>query len=118
MQRITRTLLAICATALPFTQAVATDYPDKPITFVVPFTPGSATDQLGRALSAGITEQTGAVVVVENRPGASAMIGAQAVARAQPDGYTVLITTNTTHAANEHLYKQLQYDPIKDYAPI
>ena len=106
----------LCAAMLPAVSMAA--YPDKPITFIVPFAAGSATDQLGRALGAGITEATGATVVVENRPGASAMIGAQNVARAKPDGYTVLITTNTTHAANEHLYKQLQYDPVKDYAPI
>jgi len=93
-------------------------YPDKPITFIVPFAAGSATDQIGRALGAGITEATGTTVVVENRPGASAMIGAQNVARAKNDGYTILITTNTTHAANEHLYKQLSYDPVKDFAPV
>jgi len=106
----------LCAAMLPAVSMAA--YPDKPITFVVPFAAGSATDQIGRALGAGITEATGTTVVVENRPGASAMIGAQNVARAKNDGYTVLITTNTTHAANEHLYKQLSYDPVKDFEPI
>ncbi|MRT33154.1 tripartite tricarboxylate transporter substrate binding protein, partial [Xylella fastidiosa subsp. multiplex] len=65
-----------------------------------------------------LNELTGQPVVVENKPGASAMIGAATAARAAPDGYTVLITTNTTHAANEHLYKTLTYHPVKDYAPI
>ncbi|MBU4611155.1 tripartite tricarboxylate transporter substrate binding protein [Achromobacter sp. GG226] len=90
----------------------------RPMTLVVPFAAGSATDQLARALGQSITESTGQTVLVTNKPGASAMIGAQDVARAAPDGYTVLITTNTTHAANEHLYKQLPYDPVKDYEPI
>jgi len=98
--------------------AAAQEFPSRAVTFVVPFAAGSATDQIARAIAQGITEQSGKTVVIENKPGASAMIGAQAVARAAPDGYTVLITTNTTHAANEHLYKQLQYDPVKDYAPL
>ena len=77
----------------------------------MPFAAGSATDQIGRAIGQGVTEQTGQAVVIENKPGASAMIGAAAAARAAPDGYTVLITTNTTHAANQHLYKTLTYRP-------
>ena len=84
----------------------------------MPFTAGSATDQLGRAIGHGVTEQTGQSVVVENRPGASAMIGASMAARAAPDGYTVLIGTNTSHASNQHLYKKLTYDPFKDFIPI
>lgn len=96
----------------------AATFPEKPITFIIPFAAGSATDQLGRALGQGVTEQTGQTIVVDNRPGASAMIGAQAAARAAPDGYTVLISTNTTHAANEHLYKTLSYDPVKDFEPL
>ena len=112
--------LALLLAALPLTalaQAPST-FPAKPITFIVPFAAGSATDQIGRAIGQGVTEQTGQAVVIENKPGASAMIGAATAARAAPDGYTVLITTNTTHAANEHLYKTLTYHPIKDYAPI
>ncbi len=105
------------AAALPLT-AIAQNFPAKPITFIVPFAAGSATDQIGRAIGQGVTEQTGQAVVIENKPGASAMIGAAAGARAAPDGYTVLITTNTTHAANEHLYKTLTYQPVKDFAPI
>jgi tripartite-type tricarboxylate transporter receptor subunit TctC len=96
----------------------AQDYPSKSITFVVPFGPGSATDQLARAIGQGITEQTKQVVVIENKPGASAMIGASDVARAEPDGYKVLITTNTSQSANPHLYKKLNYDPVKDFEPV
>lgn len=97
---------------------LADGFPDKAITFVVPFTAGSATDQLARALANAITADTKTPVVVDNRPGANAFIGAQLVAKAKPDGYTVLIATNTTHAANEHLYKKLPYDPVKDFEPI
>ncbi|CAM3996642.1 Bug family tripartite tricarboxylate transporter substrate binding protein [Bordetella muralis] len=111
-----RMIAALC-TALPLTVA-AQNFPSKPITFIVPFAAGSATDQIGRAIGQGVTEQTGQSVVIENRAGASAMIGAQAGARAPADGYTVLITTNTTHAANEHLYKSLPYDPVKDFSPV
>jgi tripartite-type tricarboxylate transporter receptor subunit TctC len=93
-------------------------YPAKPITFIVPFAAGSATDQLARALGQSITEQTKQTVVVDNKAGASGMMAAQQVARAAADGYTVLITTNTTHAANEHLYKKLPYDPVKDFVPV
>src|SRR3954454_18116334 len=96
----------------------AAEYPEKPITFVVPFAAGSATDQLARAIGQAVTAETKQPVVVENRAGASGFIGAQQVAKAAPDGYTVFITTNTTHAANEHLFKSIPYDPVKDFAPI
>jgi tripartite-type tricarboxylate transporter receptor subunit TctC len=111
-----RVLLATAALlALP---ALAQNYPDKPITFIVPFAAGSATDQLARALGQAVTTETKQSVVVENKPGANAFIGAQAAAKAPKDGYTVLITTNTTHAANEHLFKSLPYDPVKDFEPV
>ncbi|UYO92231.1 Bug family tripartite tricarboxylate transporter substrate binding protein [Pollutimonas sp. M17] len=110
-------LAATLCLCLPLA-ALAQDYPSKSITFVVPFGPGSATDQLARAIGQGITEQTKQVVVIENKPGASAMIGASEVARAEPDGYKVLITTNTSQSANPHLYKKLNYDPVKDFEPV
>jgi tripartite-type tricarboxylate transporter receptor subunit TctC len=94
------------------------EYPEKPITFVVPFAAGSATDQLARALGQEVTAQTKQAVVVDNKAGASGFIGAQAVAKSAPDGYTVFITTNTTHAANEHLFKSIPYDPVKDFWPV
>ena len=98
--------------------AQAPAYPAKAITFVVPFAAGSATDQLARAVGQSVTTDTKQAVVVDNKAGASGMIAAQFVAKAPADGYTVLITTNTTHAANEHLYKKLPYDPVKDFAPV
>ena len=100
------------------TSAHAQTYPARPITFVVPFAAGSATDQLARALGSSITQETKQAVIVESRAGASGALAAQGVARAAADGYTVLITTNTTHAANEHLYKKLSYDPVKDFVPV
>ncbi|PVY76677.1 tripartite-type tricarboxylate transporter receptor subunit TctC [Cupriavidus alkaliphilus] len=111
--------LAVAALALilPAGQAWA-EFPDKPIRFVVPFAAGSATDQLARAIGQAITVDSKVTVVVDNKPGANGFIAASDVAKAAPDGYTVLISTNTTHAANEHLFKKLPYDPVKDYTPI
>jgi tripartite-type tricarboxylate transporter receptor subunit TctC len=117
-----RLTLAAAATLIATAWAggahAADAYPARPINFVVPFAAGSATDSLARALGQAISTQTGQPVVVDNKAGASGMLAAQSVARAAPDGYTVLISTNTTHAANEHLYKKLGYDPIKDFAPV
>jgi tripartite-type tricarboxylate transporter receptor subunit TctC len=110
--------IAIAALALAAAGAFAQEYPSKPITFVVPFAAGSATDQLARSLGQGVTDATKQSIVVENKPGASGFLAAQQVARANADGYTVLISTNTTHAANEHLFKSLPYDPVKDFAPV
>ncbi len=108
----------IAAALAPAAFAQATPYPAKPVTFIVPFAAGTATDQLARALGQSITADTKQTVVVDNKAGASGMLAAQAAARAAPDGYTVLITTNTTHAANEHLYKKLPYDAVKDFAAV
>ena len=112
------TVLALSALHSTTALAQAPAYPAKTITFVVPFAAGSATDQLARALGQSITNDTKQPVVIDNKAGASGMIAAAAVAKAPADGYTVLITTNTTHAANEHLYKKLSYDPVKDFAPL
>jgi len=98
--------------------AYAQSYPAKPVVFYVPFAAGSATDHLARALGQGMTAETRQNVVIDNRPGASGFIAAQAVARAPADGYSVLIATNTTHAANEHLFRKLPYDPVRDFTPV
>ncbi|HEY2928468.1 Bug family tripartite tricarboxylate transporter substrate binding protein, partial [Piscinibacter sp.] len=110
--------ILIAAMLAPTAFAQPGPYPQKPITFIVPFAAGSATDQLARALGQSVSEQTKQAVIVDNKAGASGMLAAQAAAKAAPDGYTVLISTNTTHAANEHLYKKLSYDPVKDFAPV
>ena len=109
-------LTAAIAVAPLLAQAEA--FPEKPITFVVPFAAGTATDQIARALGTQITAETKQAVVIDNKAGASGFIASQSVAKSPADGYTVLITTNTTHAANEHLYKKLPYDPVKDFAPV
>lgn len=98
--------------------AQAADYPAKPINFVVPFGAGSATDLLARAIGQSVSLESKQTVIVDNKAGASGMIAAQHVAKAAADGYTVLITTNTTQSANEHLYKKLPYDPVKDFTPV
>jgi tripartite-type tricarboxylate transporter receptor subunit TctC len=113
-----RSVAVLMAGALAAPVFAQTRYPEKPVTFIVPFAAGSATDQLARALGQSFSEQTRQAVVVENKAGASGMLAAQAAAKAPADGYTVLITTNTTHAANEHLYKKLSYDPVRDFAPV
>ncbi|MBB3176875.1 tripartite tricarboxylate transporter substrate binding protein [Variovorax sp. Sphag1AA] len=115
MNRFSSLALAVVLAA---SAAHAESFPDKPITFVVPFAAGTATDQIARALGNGVTAETKQAVVIDNKAGASGFIASQQVAKAPADGYTVLITTNTTHAANEHLFKKLPYDPVKDYAPI
>ncbi len=113
-----RTLLAFCAFASLTGGALAETYPARPITIVIGSSPGSATDGLARALGNEVTRLTGQAVVLENRAGAMGGIAAQTVARANPDGYTLFITTNTTQAANPHLLKKLPYDPIKDFTPV
>jgi len=113
-----RTWLVYAAALSLAAPAFAQKYPEKPITFIVPFAAGSATDQLARALGQSVSADTKQPVIVDNKAGASGMLAAQAAAKAAPDGYTVLISTNTTHAANEHLFKKLSYDPVKDFAPL
>jgi tripartite-type tricarboxylate transporter receptor subunit TctC len=111
--------LALCSALAALAPAAhAAGYPERPITLLVPFAAGSATDQLARAIGTAMSEQSAQVVIVDNKAGASGMMAAQAAAKAPPDGYTVLITTNTTQAANEHLYRKLPYDPVKDFAPV
>jgi tripartite-type tricarboxylate transporter receptor subunit TctC len=108
---------ALLAAALA-SPACAQAFPVKPVRFVVPFTAGSATDNVARLVGQHITEVTGQQVLVENRAGASGIIGAEFVARAPADGYTLLIGTNTTNAANASLFKTLPYHPQKDFAPV
>jgi len=118
MSSACRSILLLGVTALVMSAGAHAEYPDKQFTFVVPFAAGSATDQLARALGQEVTAITKQAVVVDDKPGASGFIGAEVVKKAAPDGYTVFITTNTTHAANEHLFKKLPYDPVKDYVPV
>ena len=90
----------------------------KPITYVVPFTPGGSTDVIGRTLAQKLTESLKQTVVVENKPGTGGGIGASYVAKAAPDGYTLMGGTISTHAINASLYPNLSYDPVKDFEPV
>ncbi|MGV0958291.1 MAG: Bug family tripartite tricarboxylate transporter substrate binding protein [Limnohabitans sp.] len=119
--RWTQTLIAaalLASTACLAPIASAQSYPNKPITLVVPFGPGSGTDQMARVIAQGLGDALKVPVVVDNKGGASGFIAAQYVAKAAPDGYTLMLTTNTTQSANEHLFKKLPYDPVKDFTPI
>ena len=110
-------LAAALAASLPAI-AAAQVYPNKPVKFVVPFPAGSATDQVARVTAQELQEALGQPFLIDNKPGASGAIGAEQVAKSAPDGYTILVTTNTTQAANPSLFKKLPYDPVKDFAPI
>ncbi|MBC9907265.1 MULTISPECIES: Bug family tripartite tricarboxylate transporter substrate binding protein [Achromobacter] len=105
----------LCALAVGPALAAAQDYPSKPITMVVPFPPGGSTDVIGRLFAAKLGDRLRQTVVVENKPGANTGIGAAAVARAAPDGYTFMITGAPTFTLNPLLYPNLNYDPIKSY---
>ena len=112
-------LLATAAAALACSSAaLAQAWPDKPIKAVVPFAAGSATDTIGRAFAQKMQEALGQPIVIDNKPGVNGMLGADAVAKAAPDGYTILIGTNSTNAALKSLMKQLPYDQDKAFAPV
>ncbi len=117
MQTLLRGTLA-AALAFSATATLAQAYPDKPVTLVVPFAAGSGTDSVARAVASGLATRLKQPVIVDNKPGASAQVAAQYVAKAKPDGYTLFMTTNTSHSANPALYKSLKYDPIKDFTPV
>ena len=109
---------AVAAFAAIAAPAQAQDYPNKPIHFIVPAAAGGPTDVTTRLLAQKMSESLGQPVVVEARPGGGGNIGADVVARAAPDGYTILMATIGTHAINQTLYKKLAFDPIKDFTPI
>jgi len=98
--------------------AAAQDYPNRPIRLVVTVPPGGAADFIARLVGGKLSESLGQPVVVENRGGAGGTIAADAVAKASPDGYTLLQNSITTHGVGPHLYSKLPYDPVKDFAPV
>jgi tripartite-type tricarboxylate transporter receptor subunit TctC len=98
--------------------AQQTSYPAKPINLIVPFPAGSGTDAVGRIFATELSKILGQQVVVENKPGGNATIAASYVARMQPDGYTLFLSTNTPHSAAPWLMKNVSYDPVKDFTPI
>jgi tripartite-type tricarboxylate transporter receptor subunit TctC len=98
--------------------AHAQQYPTRPVTLVVPFTPGGITDNVARLIGKKLSDRLGQPVIVENKPGAGGSLATEHVARAAPDGYTLLVGTQGTHATNLALYKNIKYDPIKDFTAI
>ena len=110
-------LLAAAALAAPAV-AGAQAYPSRPVKLVVPFPPGGSLDITGRLIAQRLTDMWGQAVVVENKPGAGGNIGADFVAKAAPDGYTILLGALSTHAVNPNLYAKMPYDAVRDFAPI
>jgi len=110
-------LTCLAAAALPF-GAAAQDFPNKTVTIVVPFSAGGTTDILARIVGHALAAELGQPVVIDNRAGAGGNIGAALVAKAAPDGYTLLMGTVGTHAINEALYKKMPFNPGKDFAPL
>ena len=113
-----KTLVLGCALALAAPFAAAQNYPDKPVRLVVPFPAGSATDSAARIVGAQLQAALGQAFVIDNKPGAGGNIGAGEVARAAPDGYTLLFASNSALASNVALLKSMPYDPLKDLSPV
>ncbi|MFZ9182593.1 MAG: Bug family tripartite tricarboxylate transporter substrate binding protein, partial [Hylemonella sp.] len=116
MKQVMRQVVSLTL-ALVATLACAQDYPSKPIRMIVPLTAGSGADIAGRIVAKHLSEAWKQPVVVENRPGAGGQIGTQAVVKAEPDGYTLLVQS-ASHAANPAIYKSLPYDPLKDLIDV
>src|SRR5512140_941440 len=104
------------AAPLAFAQDAA--WPAKSVSYIVPFTPGGSTDVIGRTLCEKLQAALGQPFIIENRPGAAGAVGAAYVAKAKPDGYVLFGGTISTHAINTSLYKNLPYDPVKDFEPV
>jgi tripartite-type tricarboxylate transporter receptor subunit TctC len=106
-------LLLWCATG-----ALAQNYPSRPVRIIVPYPPGGGVDGMARPLADQLAKRWGQPVMVENKAGAATIIGAEFVARAQPDGYTLFLTSESTITSNPYIYAKLPYDPVKDLAPV
>ncbi len=106
-------LMAVCAGA-----HAQSNWPDRPVRVIVPFPASGATDLVARVVAQRVAQDLGQQMVVDNRPGAGGTIGAAEAAKAQPDGYTLLLTTSSTHAISPHLVPRLAYDPRKDFTPV
>ena len=114
-----RHIIAGCTISIALSSsAVAQSYPSRPVTILTPFAAGSVTDAAARLIAQTLQESLGQSFIVENRAGAGGLLAASAVARAKNDGYTLLLTTNSTHSVVYGLFKTVPYDPIKDFTPI
>lgn len=111
----------ICSALVAFIlpgAAIADAYPSKPVKIIVPFAVASGSDIIARLMADELRAQLGGNFIVDNKPGASAIIGAEFVSKSAPDGYTLFVSTNTAHNSNPSLFKKLPYEPIKDFQPI
>jgi tripartite-type tricarboxylate transporter receptor subunit TctC len=118
MKPVIQWLVGLSASVLTASVLAQATYPSAPISLVVPFAAGSGTDAVARIVVKKLSERLNQPVLVDNKAGANGQIAATFVAKAKPDGYTLLMTTNTSHSANPSLVKDLKYDPIKDFTPI
>lgn len=117
-KRITTAILGFNILFLTAAVTTAQTYPDRPVKVIVPYTPGGGTDTVARAIAQRLSTKWGQPVVVENRPGAGTSLGADAVAKAAPDGYTLLFTDSASFVINPHIYSKLPFNPLKDLEPI
>ena len=113
-----RAIIGLALFAALASPALAQSYPSRSITLIVPFAPGGPADFIGRLIGLKLAEELGQQIVVDNRSGANTIVGAQAVAKAKPDGYTLLLAIDGTLVMNPFLYANLPYDPFKEFAPI
>jgi tripartite-type tricarboxylate transporter receptor subunit TctC len=115
---LARTVCAVASLLALGSSTLAQSYPSRSITLIVPFAPGGPADFIGRLIGLKLAEELGQQVVIDNRSGANTIVGAQAVARAKPDGYTLLLAIDGTLVMNPFLYANLPYDPFKEFVPI
>jgi tripartite-type tricarboxylate transporter receptor subunit TctC len=118
MRKLAAQIALLIAAAMATGAATGQSYPTRTIRFLVPFSPGGASDTAARIIGQKLAERWGQQVVVENRPGAGGTIGTEVAARAQPDGYTLLMGSSTELAVNPNLYPKLAYNTIRDFAPV
>jgi tripartite-type tricarboxylate transporter receptor subunit TctC len=118
MKRLSRVLLSLLVAAVPFAAHAADQYPTKPIRLIVPFPPAGGTDIMSRVVATKLSEVTKWPVVVENHPGAGGNIGVSIAAKAENDGYTIVMGQTSNLAINPTLYTHLPYKPVKDFSPI
>ncbi|MDP3519561.1 MAG: tripartite tricarboxylate transporter substrate binding protein [Hydrogenophaga sp.] len=111
-------LVLLCAAWLPLAAVAQASFPSKPIRIIVPFPPGGGTDTVARAVAARLTESWKQPVTVDNRPGGNTLIGAEAAAKAAPDGHTLFVAIDSTLAMNPSLYAKLPYDPVASFTPV
>jgi tripartite-type tricarboxylate transporter receptor subunit TctC len=115
---VRQSLLLVTLSVAAMSALAEGPYPQRPIRLIVAYAPGGGTDILSRLLAQALTGALGQQVVVDNRPGANAMIGSGIVAKATPDGYTLLMATNGSHGINSSLYREVPYDPVRDFSPV